>query len=53
MGEELAEVGEGLELEGVAGGVEEEHGGLLADLIFKAGGWFDDEGDVGGANAFG
>ncbi len=53
FGEELGEVGEGFELEGVAGGVEEEHGGLFADLAFEAGVGFDDEGDVGGADAFG
>src|SRR6202034_2705072 len=53
FGEELGEVGEGFELEGVAGGVEEEHGGLLAGLAFEAGVRLDDEGDVGGADALG
>ncbi len=53
LGEELGEVGEGFELEGVAGGVEEEHGGLFADLAFEAGIGLDDEVDVGRAGAFG
>jgi hypothetical protein len=53
FGEELVEVGEGLELEGVAGGVEEEHGGLFAGLAFEAGVGFDDKFDIGRADAFG
>jgi len=51
--EELGEVGEGFELEGVAGGVEEEHGGLLADFALEADVGLDDEGDVGGLDAGG
>ena len=51
--EEVAGVGEGFELEGVAGGVEEEHGGLFAELAFEADLGLDDEGDVGGAEAGG
>jgi hypothetical protein len=51
--EELGEVGEGFELEGIACGVEEEHGGLLAGLAFEAGIGLDDEGYVGGADAVG
>jgi hypothetical protein len=53
FGEELAGVGEGFELEGVAGGIEEEHGGLFADLAFEAGVGLDDEFDFGRADAFG
>jgi hypothetical protein len=53
LGEELAEVGEGFEFKGVAGGVKEEHGRLLAYLAFEAGVGLDDEGDVGGAEAVG
>ncbi len=36
LGEDLAHVGKGLELERVAGGIVEEHGGLFADLALKA-----------------
>ena len=53
FGEELAEVGEGFEFEGVAGGVEEEHGGLFSNFAFEAGVGLDDEGDTGGFDAFG
>jgi hypothetical protein len=53
FGEELREVGEGFELEGVAGGIEEEHCRLLADFALEAGVGFDDEVDAGGAEALG
>ena len=53
FGEELTKVAEGFELKCVAGGVEEEHRGLLADLAFKAGVGLDDEGDARSADALG
>ena len=40
-----------LELDGVAGWVEEEHGGLLARFAFEADVWLDDEGGAGGLQA--
>jgi len=33
--------------------IEEEHGGLFADLTFEAGVGLDNEGDVGSADALG
>jgi hypothetical protein len=51
--EELREVGEGFELEGVAGRVEEEHGGLFTDLTFEASIGLNDEFDTCGADATG
>src|SRR4029077_2443258 len=45
--EDLAVVGERLELEGVAGRVDQEHGRLLADLAGESGVWLDDELDAG------
>ena len=51
--EELADVGEGFELEGVAGGIEEEHGCLFANLTLEADAGLDDKGDAGAAKAFG
>ena len=49
----MAYVGEGFELQGVAGWIEEEHGRLLADLATKADMGFDDEVDAGGAETVG
>jgi hypothetical protein len=51
--EELGEVVEGFELEGIACGVEEEHGGLLADFALEACVWLDDELCFGGLHAGG
>ena len=48
LGEELAEICKRFEFEGVAGGVEEEHGGLFADFALEAGVWLYDEGDACG-----
>ena len=42
-----------LELDGVAGGVEEEHGGLFAGFAFEANVRFDDEVGAGGLQAIG
>jgi len=53
FGEELGGIGKGFELEGVAGGVEEEHRGLLAHLALESGIRLDDEGNIRGADAFG
>ena len=53
FGEELREIGEGLELEGISGGVEEEHCGLLTDLAFEACVGFDDEFHTCGTDALG
>lgn len=51
VGKKLRDVSEGFELQGIAGRVQEEHGGLLAYLTFKAGVRLDDEGDPGSAHA--
>lgn len=53
LGEDLGHVSEGFELEGVAGGVVEEHGGLLADLALKADVGFDLEVLASGAETVG
>src|ERR1700678_2884024 len=49
--EELADVGEGFELERIACGVEKEHGRLLPDFALEADLGLDDEGDAGAAKA--
>jgi hypothetical protein len=51
--EELADVCEGLEFQGVSCGVEEEHGGLFTDFTLEADVGLDDEGDSGVAKAIG
>jgi len=51
--EELANVGEGLEFQGVTGGIEEKHRGLFADLTLEANIGFDDEVGAGFAEAVG
>ena len=53
LGEELRHIGEGFELERVAGGVIEEHGGLFADFAFEADVGFDLEVDAGVTGAVG
>ncbi len=47
FGEDLAHIGEGLELERIAGRIEEEHRRLLADLALEADIGRDDEADAG------
>ena len=42
-----------LELDGVAGRVEEEHGGLFAGFAIEADVWLDDEVGAGGLQALG
>jgi hypothetical protein len=42
----LIDVGESLELQSIACGIEEKHGSLLADLALEADVWFDDEANV-------
>jgi hypothetical protein len=51
--EELADVCEGLEFEGVSGGVEEEHSGLFTDFAIETDVGLDDEGDSGSAETIG
>lgn len=44
--EELADISEGLELQGITRRVEKEHGGLFADFALEANVWLDDEIDT-------
>src|SRR6266851_2362349 len=53
LGEQLTDVGECLELESVAGGIEEEHGGLFACFALEPDVGFDDEGDACAAQTIG
>ncbi len=48
--EELSQIRERLEFERIAGGVQEEHGGLFPHLTCEPGVRFDDECDAGGTN---
>jgi hypothetical protein len=51
--EELADIGERFEFEGVACGVKKEHGGLFADLALETDRGLDDEGDTCAAETLG